>query len=234
MNLFLICPFFRFVHYLFQENMVTIGYQPEEGYFLTSNLGYGLCASSCAVPPILTTNQLLMQKERVFQFYKWKHSFLFLSWYLCKSQALNECLVTQVWTACVCVCVLNLFLPSFRLIAGAPKANWLSNSSVVNPGAIFRCQIGNNPKRDCEILQVGEWNWKFDLTLLVVKSSKQQSGLEKKSKERLLRGSDLISFIRKNVANASIQAHIFASGKQNLCISNSVLDYVYLPPVLSL
>ncbi|KAL7991587.1 hypothetical protein Chor_015843 [Crotalus horridus] len=47
------------------------------------------------------------------------------------------------------------------------------NSSVVNPGAIFRCQIGNNPKRDCEILQVGEWNWKFDLTLLVVQSSKQ-------------------------------------------------------------
>uniref|UniRef100_A0A670XYA6 Integrin subunit alpha 4 n=1 Tax=Pseudonaja textilis TaxID=8673 RepID=A0A670XYA6_PSETE len=39
---------------------------------------------------------------------------------------------------------------------GAPKASWPSNSSVVNPGAIFRCQIGNNPKRDCEILQVGD------------------------------------------------------------------------------
>uniref|UniRef100_A0A670Y5M8 Integrin subunit alpha 4 n=1 Tax=Pseudonaja textilis TaxID=8673 RepID=A0A670Y5M8_PSETE len=39
---------------------------------------------------------------------------------------------------------------------GTPKASWPSNSSVVNPGAIFRCQIGNNPKRDCEILQVGD------------------------------------------------------------------------------
>lgn len=43
---------------------------------------------------------------------------------------------------------------------GAPKANWPSNSSVVNPGAIFRCQIGGNYDRGCDQLQLGEWNWK--------------------------------------------------------------------------
>ncbi|XP_028604052.2 integrin alpha-4 [Podarcis muralis] len=42
------------------------------------------------------------------------------------------------------------------LVVGAPKASWLTNSSVVNPGAVFRCQIGNNPGRDCEILQLGD------------------------------------------------------------------------------
>ncbi|XP_061464274.1 integrin alpha-4 isoform X2 [Rhineura floridana] len=42
------------------------------------------------------------------------------------------------------------------LVVGAPKANWSTNSSVVNPGAIFRCQIGRNPGRDCEMLQVGD------------------------------------------------------------------------------
>uniref|UniRef100_A0A670XW68 Integrin subunit alpha 4 n=1 Tax=Pseudonaja textilis TaxID=8673 RepID=A0A670XW68_PSETE len=52
--------------------------------------------------------------------------------------------------------LLHSFGTSRWLIAGAPKASWPSNSSVVNPGAIFRCQIGNNPKRDCEILQVGD------------------------------------------------------------------------------
>ncbi|XP_042311278.1 integrin alpha-4 [Sceloporus undulatus] len=41
------------------------------------------------------------------------------------------------------------------LVVGAPKANWSTNTSVVNPGAIFRCQIGKNPERNCEPLQVG-------------------------------------------------------------------------------
>uniref|UniRef100_A0A8D0DZ86 Integrin subunit alpha 4 n=1 Tax=Salvator merianae TaxID=96440 RepID=A0A8D0DZ86_SALMN len=41
------------------------------------------------------------------------------------------------------------------LVVGAPKANWTTNSSIVSPGAIFRCQIGDNPWRDCEILQLG-------------------------------------------------------------------------------
>ncbi|NWU99153.1 ITA4 protein, partial [Upupa epops] len=41
------------------------------------------------------------------------------------------------------------------LVAGAPRANWPDNSSVVNPGAIFRCRIGGNPRGSCEQLQLG-------------------------------------------------------------------------------
>ncbi|EMP26358.1 Integrin alpha-4 [Chelonia mydas] len=41
------------------------------------------------------------------------------------------------------------------LVVGAPKAKWLANSSVVNPGAIFRCRIGSNPSGTCEQLQLG-------------------------------------------------------------------------------
>ncbi|XP_019378406.1 PREDICTED: integrin alpha-4, partial [Gavialis gangeticus] len=41
------------------------------------------------------------------------------------------------------------------LVAGAPKADWSANSSVVNPGAIFRCRIRNNPDGTCEQLQLG-------------------------------------------------------------------------------
>uniref|UniRef100_A0A8C8RAU3 Integrin subunit alpha 4 n=1 Tax=Pelusios castaneus TaxID=367368 RepID=A0A8C8RAU3_9SAUR len=44
------------------------------------------------------------------------------------------------------------------LVVGAPKSNWLANSSVVNPGAIFKCRIGSNPNRACEQLQLGELN----------------------------------------------------------------------------
>lgn len=43
-----------------------------------------------------------------------------------------------------------------RLIVGAPTASWLSNASVVSPGAIYRCRIGKNPNRACEQLQLGE------------------------------------------------------------------------------
>ncbi|XP_005998780.1 integrin alpha-4 [Latimeria chalumnae] len=47
------------------------------------------------------------------------------------------------------------------LVVGAPKSNWPSNQSVANPGAIYRCGIGNNPNRTCELLQLGglrgEW-----------------------------------------------------------------------------
>ncbi|CAM5089538.1 unnamed protein product [Natator depressus] len=45
--------------------------------------------------------------------------------------------------------------PSRWLVVGAPKAKWLANSSVVNPGAIFRCRIGSNPSGTCEQLQLG-------------------------------------------------------------------------------
>lgn len=48
------------------------------------------------------------------------------------------------------------YISRFRLIVGAPTANWLANSSVVNPGAIYRCIIGKNPNRTCEQLQLGE------------------------------------------------------------------------------
>ncbi|NXA32799.1 ITA4 protein, partial [Eudromia elegans] len=41
------------------------------------------------------------------------------------------------------------------LVVGAPRANWPANSSVINPGAIFRCRIGGNPHGDCEQLQLG-------------------------------------------------------------------------------
>ncbi|XP_067155080.1 integrin alpha-4 isoform X2 [Apteryx mantelli] len=41
------------------------------------------------------------------------------------------------------------------LVAGAPRANWPANSSVANPGAIFRCRIGRNPRGRCEQLQLG-------------------------------------------------------------------------------
>ncbi|KAI4544040.1 hypothetical protein MG293_004306 [Ovis ammon polii] len=44
------------------------------------------------------------------------------------------------------------------LVVGAPTANWLSNTSVVKPGAIYRCKIGKNPARTCEQLQLGEWD----------------------------------------------------------------------------
>uniref|UniRef100_A0A8B9P9D2 Integrin subunit alpha 4 n=1 Tax=Apteryx owenii TaxID=8824 RepID=A0A8B9P9D2_APTOW len=46
------------------------------------------------------------------------------------------------------------FLTS-RLVTGAPRANWPANSSVANPGAIFRCRIGRNPRGRCEQLQLG-------------------------------------------------------------------------------
>uniref|UniRef100_A0A452J1Q9 Uncharacterized protein n=1 Tax=Gopherus agassizii TaxID=38772 RepID=A0A452J1Q9_9SAUR len=51
--------------------------------------------------------------------------------------------------------VLHSHGPSRWLVVGAPKANWLANSSVVNPGAIFRCRIGSNPSGTCEQLQMG-------------------------------------------------------------------------------
>ncbi|KAJ7345573.1 hypothetical protein JRQ81_001523 [Phrynocephalus forsythii] len=51
--------------------------------------------------------------------------------------------------------LLHSFGNSRWLVVGAPKANWSTNASVVNPGAIFRCQIGKNPERACEPLQVG-------------------------------------------------------------------------------
>ncbi|XP_074071671.1 integrin alpha-4 isoform X2 [Macrotis lagotis] len=41
------------------------------------------------------------------------------------------------------------------LVVGAPTANWQTNASVVNPGAIFRCKIGDNSNRTCEQLQLG-------------------------------------------------------------------------------
>ncbi|KAM4859175.1 integrin alpha-4 [Thomomys bottae] len=41
------------------------------------------------------------------------------------------------------------------LVVGAPTANWLSNASVVKPGAIYRCRVGANPGRTCEQLQLG-------------------------------------------------------------------------------
>ncbi|XP_068924669.1 integrin alpha-4 isoform X1 [Petaurus breviceps papuanus] len=41
------------------------------------------------------------------------------------------------------------------LVVGAPTAKWQTNASVVNPGAIFRCKIGENPNRTCEQLQLG-------------------------------------------------------------------------------
>ncbi|NXM24950.1 ITA4 protein, partial [Oxyruncus cristatus] len=41
------------------------------------------------------------------------------------------------------------------LVSGAPRATWPANSSVVNPGAIFRCRIGGNPRGQCEQLQLG-------------------------------------------------------------------------------
>lgn len=51
-----------------------------------------------------------------------------------------------------------LTLPSLprRLVAGAPRANWPANESVVNPGAIFRCRIVGNSSGECEQLQLGE------------------------------------------------------------------------------
>ncbi|NWV76406.1 ITA4 protein, partial [Dasyornis broadbenti] len=41
------------------------------------------------------------------------------------------------------------------LVVGAPRASWPANSSVVNPGAIFRCRIGRNSRGECEQLQLG-------------------------------------------------------------------------------
>uniref|UniRef100_A0A8C9L6U1 Integrin subunit alpha 4 n=1 Tax=Pavo cristatus TaxID=9049 RepID=A0A8C9L6U1_PAVCR len=41
------------------------------------------------------------------------------------------------------------------LVVGAPQASWAANSSVLSPGAIFRCRIGSNPRGRCEQLQLG-------------------------------------------------------------------------------
>uniref|UniRef100_A0A8D0WPP7 Integrin alpha-4 n=1 Tax=Sus scrofa TaxID=9823 RepID=A0A8D0WPP7_PIG len=41
------------------------------------------------------------------------------------------------------------------LVVGAPTASWQANTSVVSPGAIYRCRIGKNPERNCEQLQLG-------------------------------------------------------------------------------
>lgn len=56
-------------------------------------------------------------------------------------------------TAHVCV---HVHISRFRLVVGAPTASWLANASVVNPGAIYRCKIGENPDLTCEQLQLGE------------------------------------------------------------------------------
>lgn len=56
-------------------------------------------------------------------------------------------------TAHVCT---HVHVSRFRLVVGAPTANWLANASVVNPGAIYRCKIGKNPDLNCEQLQLGE------------------------------------------------------------------------------
>ncbi|KAM6332806.1 integrin alpha-4 [Podargus strigoides] len=41
------------------------------------------------------------------------------------------------------------------LVAGAPRASWPANASVLSPGAVFRCRIGRNPRERCEQLQLG-------------------------------------------------------------------------------
>lgn len=50
----------------------------------------------------------------------------------------------------------HVHISRFRLVVGAPTANWSTNNSVVHPGAIYRCRIGKNPERMCEQLQLGE------------------------------------------------------------------------------
>ncbi|NXK81435.1 ITA4 protein, partial [Amazona guildingii] len=47
------------------------------------------------------------------------------------------------------------------LVVGAPQASWPANISVVNPGAIFRCRIGGNPRGLCEQLQLGNPNGEY-------------------------------------------------------------------------
>uniref|UniRef100_A0A8B9GL14 Integrin subunit alpha 4 n=1 Tax=Amazona collaria TaxID=241587 RepID=A0A8B9GL14_9PSIT len=47
------------------------------------------------------------------------------------------------------------------LVVGAPQASWPANISVVNPGAIFRCRIGGNPRGRCEQLQLGNPNGEY-------------------------------------------------------------------------
>nr|KAF6353385.1 integrin subunit alpha 4 [Pipistrellus kuhlii] len=51
--------------------------------------------------------------------------------------------------------VLHSHGPERWLVVGAPTADWLANASVVHPGAIYRCQIGKNPNRTCQQLQLG-------------------------------------------------------------------------------
>ncbi|XP_029461777.1 integrin alpha-4 [Rhinatrema bivittatum] len=41
------------------------------------------------------------------------------------------------------------------LVVGAPKSNWPANESVITPGAIFKCRIGDNPNGTCDQLQLG-------------------------------------------------------------------------------
>ncbi|KAM4697868.1 integrin alpha-4 [Rhinophrynus dorsalis] len=45
------------------------------------------------------------------------------------------------------------------VVVGAPQSNMTAkNNNVTSPGAIFKCRIGNNPKRTCEGLTMGNTN----------------------------------------------------------------------------
>lgn len=51
--------------------------------------------------------------------------------------------------------LLHSYADSIWLVVGAPNSNWIANQSVVNPGAIMRCRIGNNPGGTCDQLVLG-------------------------------------------------------------------------------
>ncbi|KAG8432506.1 hypothetical protein GDO86_016957 [Hymenochirus boettgeri] len=43
------------------------------------------------------------------------------------------------------------------IVVGAPQSNW-TTKNVSNPGAILKCRIGQNPKGNCEALEMGNPN----------------------------------------------------------------------------
>ncbi|XP_040295419.1 integrin alpha-4 isoform X1 [Bufo bufo] len=44
------------------------------------------------------------------------------------------------------------------IIVGAPKSNLTTRTNIVSPGTIFKCKIGDNINRTCELMDVGEPN----------------------------------------------------------------------------
>ncbi|KAM8933367.1 integrin alpha-4 isoform 2-T2 [Pelodytes ibericus] len=51
--------------------------------------------------------------------------------------------------------VLHNYKEEKWIVAGAPQTNWTAKLNISNPGAIFKCRIGDNPDGLCNIMNLG-------------------------------------------------------------------------------